>query len=802
MRVAILSLLCAVHVAAAIPSIADKTKGLTKIDGYHALYWDEEQGKLWLEISRWNTEFLYVSSLPAGIGSNDIGLDRGQLGDTRIVRWERVGPRVLLTQSNYDFRAITDSSDERRAVKDSFAESVIAGFEVAAITDGTVLVDATAFYLRDAHDVAGQLQRARQGSWRADDKRSAFFLERTKNFPRNTEVEATITFTGGPAAQLLASVSPASDAVTVRQHHSFIELPEPGYQLRELDPRGGFFGISYYDFSTPVSEPIVKRYIRRHRLQKKDPSAKLSEPVKPIVYYLDRGTPEPIRTALLEGARWWTQAFEAAGFKDAFNVEVMPEGADPMDVRYNVIQWVHRSTRGWSYGSSVSDPRTGEIIKGHVTLGSLRVRQDFLIAEAFRAPYANGAAADPQMLKMSLDRLRQLSAHEVGHTLGLGHNYIASTANLASVMDYPHPIIKLGADGKPDVSAAYDLKIGEWDKVAITWGYGEFGTGASEKQALNRVLDDAARRGLVYLSDQDARPPGSAHPTTHLWDNGANAADELNRLMQVRAVAIQRFGENNIRVGTPMALLQDVFVPLYLSHRYQTEAAAKVIGGLDYRYALRGDGQTVTAMVSPAEQRKAFDALLATITPQALMVPERIVALIPPRPAGFAGTRELFSGRTNRTFDAFAPVETAADMTIALLLNAERANRLVQHHAIDSNQPSLEDVLAKLLDATWRQPAATGYAGEVQRTVQTVVLRRLMALAIDQQATGPSRGAALNAIVQIKRMASGLPSPPHHTYIHSLLEAFEKDPKSMSLPAAPTAPPGMPIGMEESCDWR
>ena len=670
-------------------SIDERTKGMDALPGYFPLYWDASTGKLWLEVERFGDEFLYLESLPAGIGSNDIGLDRGQMGSERIVRFDRVGPKVLLVQPNYDYRAITSAAAEQLAVKESFAESVIWGFLVGAEQGGRVLLDATEFFLRDAHDVAQRLKARNQGEYRLDDSRSALYLPKTKNFPDNTEVEATLTFTGRADGNWIESVTPEPGAVTVRLHHSFIKLPGPGYEPRAFDPRAGYHGISYRDYAAPLGEPMERRFISRHRLQKSNPRARLSRPLEPIVYYLDRGVPEPMRSALLEGARWWNQAFEAAGYRDAFQVELLPEGADPMDIRYNVIQWVHRSTRGWSYGASVIDPRTGEILKGKVSLGSLRVRQDYLIAEALLAPYEDGRSVPTAMREMALARLRQLSAHEVGHTLGLSHNYIASAQGQASVMDYPHPQVRLDANGGIDLSQAYETGIAEWDKFTIEYGYQDFPRGTDEHDALAGLIADAVGRGLTFLSDQDARPLGSAHPQVHLWDNGADAVDELNRLMEVRTSALKRFGENCIQAGQPMAAMEEALVPLYLLHRYQTEAASKTLGGLEYTYAHRGDQQTPLTVVPAERQRGALAALLRTISPDALTLAPEIVNSIPPRPMGYNRHRETFPSRAGLAFDALAPAEVAANHTLRLILQPDRAARLIEQHAagLRSAQP-------------------------------------------------------------------------------------------------------------------
>ena len=785
-------------------SIAEKVKGMEKFPGFFTFYWDAKAGKIWLEIDKFNAEFLYVESLPAGLGSNDIGLDRGQLGSSSIVRFDRAGPRVLLVAPNYSFRATSNNADERLAVKDAFAESTLWGFEVAAEEDGRVLVDATSFYLRDVHRVTNTLQRTQQGTFRLDGTRSAFYLPNAKNFPRNTEVETTLTFTGDPTGQLLRRVVPVPESITVRQRHSFVQLPEPGFKPRVFDPRAGFFGIEYMDFATPIEDQITKRFIARHRLQKKDPAARVSEAVEPIVYYVDRGAPEPVRSALLDGARWWSQAFAAIGYKDAFRVEVMPPEVDPMDVRYNVIQWVHRSTRGWSYGNSLVDPRTGEIIQGRVSLGSLRDRQDLLIAEGLLAPYDNTNTASPKLLEMVLARLRQLSAHEVGHTLGLQHNYAASPVGRASVMDYPAPWAKIGPDGVPDLSDAYATGIGEWDKVAIAYGYQDFAPGTNEQQALDGTLSAAFARGLMYLTDQDARAEGSSSSVAHLWDNGRNSVDELSNVMRVRAAALRRFGENNIREGAPLATIEEVLVPIYMYHRYQVEAAAKVVGGQDYTFSVKGKGDRQPQIVAPAEQRRALAAVLETLKPETLAVPESLLRLIPPRPSGYPRTRENFRIRTQPVFDALAPAEAISDHVAGFLFNQERAARLVQFHARDPRNPGLGEVIDKILAATWKAPAARGYSGEIQHTVNMAVLTNLMALAANDRASNQVRAIASWKLEQLKTWLNTqrrLTTDENHRaflyYSFDQIKRFQEDPKKMNLTTPQPPPDGQPIGTDQ-----
>jgi hypothetical protein len=793
---------------AALPSIREKTKGMEKRDGFLPLYWDVRTGTLWLEIARLGEELLYYSSLPTGIGSNDIGLDRGQLGPRQLVRFERVGTKILLVQPNFGYRAESDNPAERRAVEEAFAVSVLHGFEVAAQTGETVLVDATGFVLRDAHDVVGTLRRSGQGAFALDPTRSALHLARTRGFPDNTEIEATLTFAlqdGEPGAWL-RSVAPAPGSVTVRQHHSFVRLAPSEYRARRNDPRSGFFGIRYLDYAAPLGEPIERRFIVRHRLSKRDPEAETSEAVEPIVYYLDPGAPEPVRSALLDGARWWTEAFEAAGYRDAFRVEMLPDGADPMDVRYNVIQWVHRATRGWSYGDAVIDPRTGEILNGHVSLGSLRARQDYLIAEGLLAPYEQGDERPAALAETALARIRQLSAHEVGHTLGLAHNYVASAqgaAGRASVMDYPHPLARLRPDGTIDLSAAYDTGVGEWDRVAIAYGYQDFPAGTDEDVALAKIVEGARANGLTFLSDKDARPRGGAHPQAHLWDNAVDPAAELERVMDVRRAALERFGEGAIRGGRPLATLEEVLVPLYLHHRYQTEAAVKLVGGIDYVYAMRGDGQEPLRPVAREDQERALEAVLRTLRPEELAIPDRVLERLPPRPAQVDSHRELFPRYTGPAFDPVAPAEAAADLSVSLLLEPERAARLVTQHALDPRLPGLDEVLARLVDATFDSDAPSGYEAEIAGAVQWVVVQRLQELA------GGAPMPRARAIAELRLRAlrdkvDSLATGPAveagwYRYLATEIGRFlDRRMPADPRPALPEAPPGSPIGMDSA----
>lgn len=803
-------------------SFEKKIENLKKIEGFMPLYWDAKQGKMLMEISRFNQEFLYQVSLPAGVGSNPIGLDRGQLGRGFVVYFDRVGNKIMLVQPNYRYRALSNDESERRAVADSFARSVIYGFKVEAEKDDKVLIDATAFLMRDAHGVAERLRGARQGNFRVDESRSAFYLPRTKGFPKNTEIETTLTFAGEEAGRLVSSVTPTASSVTVREHHSFVELPDNNYKPRKFDPRVNSFGITFYDYASPFTEAIEKRWIARHRLEKKEPGAAISEAVEPIVYYVDNGAPEPIRSALVEGASWWNQAFEAAGFKNAFQVKVLPKDADPMDIRYNMINWVHRSTRGWSYGASVTDPRTGEIIKGNVSLGSLRIRQDYMLGTGMIPIYAQSqpdekgycmfgdspelsylADSSTDSAAMSLARIRQLSAHEVGHTLGFAHNFAASTNNRSSVMDYPAPWVEI-KNGKLDLSNAYAVGIGNYDKFSVQFAYTQFPGDANEDAELARLVQQGMANGMLYISDDDARGMDTAHPLASVWDNGADAIETLRHEMLVRRIGLNNFGLNSIPRGTPLSELEAKLIPLYLHHRYQLVAALKSVGGMYFSYAIKTDSginpQKYREIVAPERQREALNLILDTIKPEELALPTKIIEIIPPRASGFDnGTGEYFQKRTEPVFDTLGAAMIAADLAISGLLEPSRAARMIEFNAQNAKNPHFKETVDQLILRIWKTPAPVNrYHAAILGAEQSLLVQRLMDLAANNEAAPQVRATANEALYQLNEsLKIGLRRAPNGQYrlIQQDIERFltRPDMPRTKTPVLPI-PQGEPIG--------
>jgi hypothetical protein len=771
----------------------EEKKDLKLYNGYFNFYYSANEGKIYLEVDKLNKEFLYTHFLASGLGSNDIGLDRGQIGDGVVVKFIKSGNKILLLQPNQKFRAISDNEFEKKSIEEAFAKSIIFGFPIKEIKDEKHIIDLTPFLLRDAHHVSKRLKDNQQGSYKLDTSRNVLWLENTKAFPKNVEFESLLTFIGEPKGKNIVSVSPDANSISVRQHIGFIELPDDNYSPRIFNAKSGSFPMSYMDYSTPVWEPIKKQFIYRHRLHKKNPNETRSEAVEPIIYYLDPGTPEPIRSALLEGASWWNQAFEAIGYVNAFQVKMLPPEADPLDVRYNVIQWVHRSTRGWSYGGSINDPRTGEIIKGHVSLGSLRIRQDFLIAQALtNRPFENDDQNYQPMLELALARIRQLSAHEVGHTLGFAHNFAASVSDRASVMDYPHPKITLKNDAI-DFSEAYASGIGAWDKVTVAYSYSDLPENQLEKNYLSNLLTAAFSKGLYYISDADARPQGGANAKAHLWDNGASATEELKNVLAVRKKAIENFSIDNIKNGEPLSKLEDVFVPLYFYHRYQTEAVIKLIGGLDYTYAVKGDSGIAVQIISKKKQEAALDEILQTLSINTLKIPHRILKLFPPRAMGYERTRESFKSNTNAAFNSFGAVATVSDLTLKLLLNPERANRLIEQHAISNANLSLNEVLTKLISHSFDLKVKTSYEKEIAHTLQYITLQNLMNLIATDQASPQVKSVVNEALDDLFTSLKSDKSTFNNQLIRELI-SFRKYPEKFDVYKVSKIPDGSPIG--------
>ena len=800
-------------------SIVEK---LQKIDGFMPIYLSTADGKIYLEITSLDREFLHLVSLPTGVGSNPIGLDRAQLGTTKVVKFERSGNKVLLVQPNYDYRALSNNAAEKKSVEESFARSVIWGFKVEATDGGRILVDATSFFIRDAHGVADRLNRARQGTYSFDESRSALYLPNTKGFPKNTEVEATITVSSNAeTGSLINQTAPSARNVTVRQRQSLVELPDNNYRPRRFDPRVGVIPTSFYDYGTDINEDLEKRWILRHRLEKKDPDAAISEAVEPLVYYVDNGAPADIQRALIDGAAWWNQAFEAAGFKDAFQVRVLPPDADPMDVRYNVINWVHRSTRGWSIGDSVVDPRTGEIIKGDVTLDSQRARQDFLLGEGMIPPYrASTNACEFGMLPdanyllnaqsanditaMAYARIRQLSAHEVGHTLGFTHNFAASTYGRGSVMDYPAPMIEI-RNGKLDFSNAYAVGIGSFDKFATRYAYTQFVAGTNEDRELDRIVQEGVSNGMLFISDQDARPAGAAHPLANLWDNGPDPIAMLVHEMKVRRIGLDQFGLQNVPAGTPLSELENKFLPLYLHHRYQLVAAIKHIGGAYYTYSVR-DGSSwspsiVAEIVPPPRQREALRVALDTLRPEELVISDNILRLLPPVAYGYgSGRSERFAKRTSPMFDEIGTAEIAADLTLTALFEPNRAARTIAYNARNKANPHFKEVVDGVLMAVWRSPLpADAKQAAVKRAVQSLTVSRLMDLASNGNAQPQVRAVATEALraigVIVKRRVLNAETAAHYRSTNDDIGRFLAQPNEPRKQTSPLpTPPGDPIG--------
>ena len=769
----------------------------TDYQGFMDFSYNDDSGKIILEIDNLDNEFLYINSLSRGVGNNDLGLDRGQLGNSRIVYFTKRGNKILLIQPNLRYISNSSNELENKAVEEAFARSVLFGFDIVEKSTDSYKIDLTPFLLNDAHGVSQRLRFSNSGSYSLNKSMSAVDLERTKAFPDNIEFDVLLTFTGNPSGSLVRSVTPTASNLTVNQHHSFVKLPDDNYNKRKFDPRSGSNPFIVYDYSTPIDEKLEQRFIVRHRLNKKYPNDEMSEPVEPIIYYIDNGTPEPVKTALIEGGNWWNQAFESAGYKNAFRIEVLPEDADPMDVRYNLIQWIHRSTRGWSYGASIVDPRTGEIIKGQVSLGSLRVRQDYMILSGL-VDNPNDIQNKSLIKKTSLDRIRQLSAHEIGHTLGFAHNYISSANDRSSVMDYPHPKIDL-VDGKISIADAYAENIGDWDKVSVEYAYSDFPKTKNENNELDKIINEAQKNGLYFLSDSDSRPVGSANPFSHLWDNGELPYKELNKLLKVRDLALKNIDLDNLIDGEPYDRIEDILVPIYMLHRYQIEAAAKAIGGVDYLYFVKNNNNDKVKFVDSKLQRKSLESLLSVLKPKNLVLPNNLFDILSPRSFRNPRTRENFVSNTGVAFDYINTSSSLINHTLTFLLNPERINRINQQNIFGDDILTLENYLAEISKSIFDNKKLNTYEESVNKNTSSLYLDHLFMAFNNSRTNDLSKSIILASIMDTMNNLSTNPNN-YNRFLINKIDGFLSNPDQYKPIEKTKIPDGSPIG-NFSCDY-
>ena len=791
-------------------SYEDVVGPLKRQDGLLPVFVDRARGHIYIQLPPPDADgvsgrFLYLTALKTGLGSAPVGLDRARVGETRILVFRRLGSKVIAEYENPRFRAVGAPPAEQDAARDSFAYSTVWAGDVAATTpDGGTLVDISKFLTRDVFDAPDALKDAGEKGYKLAADLSFADPAATKVFPENLEFEGRVTFTSDTPGEEVSNIVPYPKLFTLVVRHSLVKLPEPGFKPRQWDPRVGGFSTEVVDYAAPLGQDIVYRLANHFRLEKVDPTAPRSRVKKPIVFYIDRAAPEPIRTALVEGVNWWAKAFDAAGYIDAFHAEVMPEGADPLDVRYNVVNWIDRATRGWSYGQSIVDPRTGEIIKGSVLLGSLRVRQDMLIFEGLVGAREVGSGGPNDPVRVALARIRQLGAHEVGHALGFTHNFAGSTQDRASVMDYPPPRIKL-TDGRIDLSDAYGVGVGKWDDFTIDWLYGDVPDGEAGRRALDAKVRAMQASGLRYVTDADSRPLGAAQPWGNLWDDGADPVAELNRLMQVRRVAIANFGLNALRPDEATAQLRRKYVPIYLLHRYQLDATSKLVAGVDFPYSVASDAQPQAVPVPATTQRAALRALLATLQPDVLDTPERLIPLLS---VGESGERdrqfdiEVMAGAGGPVFDPLMAADIAGGLAMDALLAPDRLNRLVDQHRRDAKMPGVDEIVSGLIATCFASAPDKGRFADIRRRVQY----RLV-LDLEQTVRNPNVSPEAEAAIgaHLKALASRLrassPDPTeraHRDYLLTLMTDRKRLEALLASPhLKPEVPPGMPIGEDE-----
>ncbi len=762
--------------------------GLERREGFVPMLWDAEQGRLFFELTRFDQDILYFTSVAKGSGSGSVGLEWAGGGEGGVIQFQRIGPKVMVVQKNLRFRAGTGGPGIEKGIDASFPDSIIASLPIIRSDAGKVIVDATPLVVRDAAGFAAASAGGGRGggrggpqavelvagtTWRFDPTRSAIYLPHTKGFPKNSEVEVTVTYealTGG------ARTTPEARVLTGRLHYSFVE-PPTGYKPREADPRIGVQGIRFIDYSRPPTSTNAVEWVRRHRLEKKDPTAALSEPKQPIIYYLDAAVPEPTRSAMKDGFLWWNKAFEAAGFKNALQIRDTPPDMDPMDVRYNQIYWVDRDERGYSTGGGLTDPRTGEILAARVRLESDRVRTVSRYWQTYEPPVGGGRAgggggeddfeqgfldaglppySTPET-EQQLVLLRQalLTAHETGHTLGFDHNWNSSMNDRASVMEYPSPRIKI-TNGKIDLTDAYQKQIGAYDIMTVRYAYTEFPP-AQEKAGLDNIIKDMRKQGLMFTPSTD--------PRWNRYDDGPDPAEYMRQTAAQRKILLANYGPAILKDGEPYGDLRGIRLWMtYLHHRWSIDSGVRYIGGMYTNFAVKGETLPPTEIVPAAKQRELLGLLLDDVDPASLAIPEPLLAsltvAVERGAGGGRGARgpdqENMESSTGYAFDHLAAARTIAGLVFDQLFEPETAARLIGFADRQPNALTLPETIDTCAKKVFGQPASTGMLRSLQRQTQRVFLDAVMTLGASPTATPDVKAVVMASVATIKTQVAGL----------------------------------------------
>lgn len=732
--------------AADAPPAADAMG--VRAEGFIPFYWDAAKGRVLLEISVFDQDVLYYVSAASGGGSVELPFDRGIL-DSQVIRFQRVGGRVLVVEQNTDYRAPDGDAAQAEGVADSFPTSLIASLPVQSDKGGKVIVDATSLFMRDAANVEGTLRRTNQGSYKFDSGRSSFYPKRMKAFPENTEIETIATFASDSPGALVRNVTPDARMLTMRIHHSFLKAPT-GYVPRLADPRIGVSTITFRDFSRPIDDNPSQEWVVRWRLEKQDPTAAMSPPKKPITVYFDPAIPTPIRTAMKSGLLWWNKAYEAAGFLNAIEAKDAPADMDPMDIRYTYVLWINRDERGFSSGGTYRDPRTGEIIGTKVRMDTHRIRTVANYFDAYLGGLPNDGTgitvADPNLLTpgalatmppgqrdMVLLRQALLTAHELGHAQGFGHNFASSLNDRASVMEYPTPRVKV-ANGKLDLSESFQKSIGAYDTMMVRFSYTPFAA-SQEKAGLDAIIRDMRAKGLIYVPQTD--------PRWTWYDDRATPTEDLREKLAARRIMLDGYGTDMLKPGEPVGAIRNIRLWMaYLHHRYAIESGQKYVGGLFQNIVVKGETLPPTEFIPGKLQRDVLGLLMESVEPENLALPEKLLVQLTPDPG-----ENLEDLSNDDVFDQLRAARILASMVIEPLFDGAKAARMVGLSARQPDGVSFPELVQTVLTHSWKARAdGTAQARALRRVVQKVALDSMMMLGGNGDTSPEARAYVLDQL--------------------------------------------------------